>query len=539
MAGGYLEGVDRDQSLLLPERVEDYVSPDSLVRVVDAFVDGLSVGKEAGSLPPLREMGSEGGRKGYSPHAMAKILIWGYLQRVRSTRALERATHVNLEVIWLLRTLKPDHSSISRFRAAHSKRIKRWIKEFNLICAKLGLFGGEEIAVDGVILKAVNSKANNYTQGRLEKRIEKLEAKIEAYLKALEESEKEPCEEFPAEVEELQGKIDELGEAKKEAEAMLEQAQQSVTGQLSLVDEDARLLKKKTSAGSAQVGYIAQSAVDSENHLIAAVEVTQQSSDRGQLTPMLEAACEGMGLAESDGQRCAQDSPIRGLADGGYCDFDDIAAAEKAGFEPHVSLSAVPKNEQSNNGAFTLDQFEYDQDGDAYRCPAGQVLKRHCDTVIRGSTYQSYYNTAACRQCPLIARCTRGKYRKIKRHPDQAAIDRMKQRMRENPEIYRRRAASVEHPFGSMMFWNEGRNLLCKGLEKANAEFSLSALAYNLKRAAKVLGIEKLLEALRRISDRNLCEGCPNAASKMPKNHWSADCAIFSPVISPPFLRSP
>jgi transposase len=500
MPEAYVRGIDREQVFLLPEQLEDYVGPNYVVRVIDRFVDGLGCGGEDDSLPVLREMSEEGGRKGFSPQTMTKLLMWGYLNQVRSTRQLERATYTNLEVIWLLGKLHPDHTSISRYRKAHVGRIKRWLRDFNRICSKLGLFGAEELVVDGAILKAVNSKANNYTQERLQKRLERQDAEIERYLQALELSEQpqQPdaqVELFPMEVAGLEEKLGELLTEQQETLSMIEQAKSSPTGQLSLVDPDARLLKKKTT-GTAVVGYNAQSVVDSKHHLIAAVEVTQAPSDWGQLTSMLEAAREVVQPIESTtpSQQATDAPPIRALADGGYADFEDIAAAERAGFEPYVSL---PQNSSAQkNGLFTLDRFSFDEAADCYRCPGGQQLHRHSDTEIRGTTFQAYHNVAACRECPLRKQCTKGAYRKIKRHPEQPAIDRVKQRMEQNPGVYRRRAATVEHPFGSMLFWNGGRNLLCRGLDKANAEFSLSALAYNIKRVLAVVGFATLMEAV-------------------------------------------
>jgi len=501
MADAYLRGTDRAQRSLFPEALEDYIGPNHAVRVIDAFVDGLRTGEDDASLPPPREMTDAGGRKGYDPRSLAKLVIWGYFNRVRSTRDLERATYENIAAIWLLQKLHPDHTVIGRFRSSHAKRIKQWLRDFNRICASLELFGAEEVAVDGAILVAVNSKANNFTQQRLNRRLEKQEAEIQTYLEALEASEQEP-EAIPepgGEVENLAEKLGRLLTEQQHTQSMLEEAKASPTGQLSLVDPDARLIKKKSSPGTARVGFNAQSAVDSKHHLIAAVEVTQAGNDNGHLASMAEAARDNMQApaAESEESCEQQDAPepMRVLADAGYGDFDDIAATEEAGFEPHVALPQTSVAEKK--GLFARSRFEYDEEADHYRCPSGEVLHRHADSKERGSIYQSYYNTKACRNCSLRAQCTRGQYRKIRHHPKQKAIDRMKERMKQDPQVYARRSPTVEHPFGSMLFWNGGRHLLCRGLEKANAEFSLSALAYNLKRALNVVGFEKLMEAVR------------------------------------------
>jgi transposase len=490
MSDAYLQGVDRKQCLILPESVEDYVSEVSLVRVIDAFVDNLPEGDKSGCLPNLREMGGTGGRKGYHPRAMAKLLIWGYINRVRSTRRLETDAGRNLELIWLLRKLQPDHSSISRFRASQAKRIKQWLREFNLLCKGLDLLGGEEEAVDGAFLKAVNSKANNHTQGKLEKQLKSLDKKIDEYLARLAQSEQEGSSEEKAActAEELKEKLEELKQKQAKLHEMREAAKKSPTGQLSTVDEESRLLKKKTTAGSGVVGFLAQTAVDGKEHLIVAAEVSCAGSEKGHLTEVVRAAKEV--LPEKKGAMV--------LADGMYFTANDITACEKEGFLPIVPPQGQKKS-AAKAGLYPLTDFRYEKVDDRYRCPQGQVLTRHADYEKGGAKYQTYYNTAACKACPLREKCVSGKakYRKIHRHENQEAIDRMRKRMEASPEIYPRRGAIVEHPFGSMLFWNEGRNLLCRGQEKAQAEFSLSCLAYNIKRAIKVLGVARILEGIR------------------------------------------
>ena len=486
--------------MLLPECLEDYISETNPVRCIDAFVEKLSATGDESALPPQREMDAAGGRIGYSPQTFAKLFIWGYINRVRSTRRLETEAGRNLELIWLLGKLQPDHSSISRFRKSNPECIKRWLKEFNLICAQLNLFGAEEISIDGVYLKAVNSKRNNYTQAKLEKRLAKLQTKVDAYLHELEQSE---ADEAPnEEITDIKAKIAQLEDATQKAKEMLKACESSPTGQHSTTDSDARLLTKRTTPGSAVVGYLAQSAVDSKTHLIAATEATQKSDDSGQLTPMAKAALEGMGQEQPVEQPPAkqdvstlENAPKapRILADGGYFQINDLAASERAGFEPWV-----PPNQESKAraGLYPTSDFHYDEKHDSYHCPQKKELTRHSDSTTKGNTYQAYYNTRACRDCPVRAKCTTGRYRKINRHCEEATVQRMRERMDKKPEMYKNRAATVEHPFGSMMFWNEGRNLLCKGLEMANAEFSLSALAYNFKRTLNVVGINALLEAI-------------------------------------------
>jgi hypothetical protein len=396
-------------------------------------------------------------------------------------------------VIWLLGDLRPDHSSISRFRAANAKRIKTWLREFNLIVAQVGLFGGEECAVDGALLKAVNSKARNFTAKKIKKMLEKCDERIERYLAALEANDAEDdAAEF--EVTELREKLERVKVLQAKYEALREKAQDSPTGQVSLTDEEAVLVQKKATPGSAVVGYNAQSAVDGANHLIAAVEVSNATHDKGQLASMAKAACEGMGRkvpSEEDEEQGGEAPKV--LADAGYKDFSDIAATEALGFEPHVALSS---GRTKKSGIFAFEEFRYDRDEDCYYCPNGSKLLRHADSKEPNGISQTYYNVASCRGCPIKEQCTKGVYRKLKRHQDQDCIDRMKGRMVKDPGAYKRRAAIVEHPFGTMLFWREGRTMLCRGQEKAGAEFTLSALGYNITRVANLLGVTELVRVL-------------------------------------------
>tara|TARA_R110002096_G_C14573064_1_gene720749 strand:+ start:61 stop:1683 length:1623 start_codon:yes stop_codon:yes gene_type:complete len=535
MKGAYRRGEDREQALLLPERVEDYITEDSIVRVIDVFVDEMSCGGEDSSLPPLREMTGAGGSQGYSPLTYAKLLIWGYVNRVRSTRRLETETKRNLELIWLLQKLTPDHSSISRFRKANRKRIKRWLKEFNLVCAQLGLIGGEELGVDGVFLKAVNSKANNHTQKRIKARLEKLSLQIEEYLTALETSEEQ---DVVAEGESKSGRplsenLAELRAARERAQAMLEQAQQSPTGQYSEIDPDARLLKKKSAPGSSVVGYLAQSAVDSKEHLIVAAEVTTAGKDVGQLSPTLEAAEEVLPSPEGKDEEEADDKDQkqrRVLADGGYFSINDLADCEAKGWAPYVP-TYPQRRSQSKAGLYATEQFIYDPETDSYHCPASKELERRGQYRAGEATYQTYYAIKACRECPMKERCTQASYRKIHRHESQATVERMRERQAKDPEAHRRRASLVEHPFGSMMYWNQGRDLLCRGKQSAQAEFTLSALAYNLKRAVKVVGVAKLIEAIKAGSQWHLIQRLTLGIAQATRKHIKAFSKMFSPQI--------
>ena len=504
---------------MLPSRVEDYIAPDAEVRVIDVFAGGMSSGGEDDALPPERVMGPKGGRKGYAPRDLAKLFIWGYLNRVRSSRLLEKACRTNLEVIWLLGDLRPDHCSISRFRATNAGRIKGWLKEFNLIVAQAGMFGGGETAVDGTLLKAVNSKARNFTAAKLEKLQAKLDGRVTRYLDELaaNDSADDAAGERKGDASgALEEKIARVKALQERYRTLRQQAQESPTGQVSLTDPDAVMLRKNAAAGSAMVGFNAQSAVDGKHHLIAAVDVTNASHDKGQLAGMMKAACDSTGRALPAANGDVPAPPAKCLADAGYKDYADIAATGALGFEPHVALSSGRSKEKP--GLFDAADFRHDREANCYHCPAGAVLARHDDTRKRDTVYQSYYNVAACRNCPLRERCTTGRYRKIQRHEHQDSIDRMQKRMEQDPGAYKRRAALVEHPFATMLFWRGARALLCRGLEKARAEFTLSALGYNLTCAMKVLGVAGLIKLIKESPERKRAARGPGGTCKKAAN---------------------
>jgi len=500
MLGSYLRGQDRSQRQLLPECVDDYVGKESIVRVVDAFVDNLERGAGDG-LPELRETGSRGGAPGYDPAAIARVLIWGYLRRTRSTRMLELAAKTNLEVIWLLGGLTPDHSSISRFRKSEADRIKGWLREFNLCCSKLGLFGSEVLAVDGAHLKAPASKSTHYTKKRLERWLEKIDARIDEYMENLaeEDAEDPAVPEGAVGPQEVTEAIEKLQDEQKRVRKLMVKAEDSPTGQTGLVDPEAVLMKKKPGRGSAVLGYSAQIAVDGENHLVAAADAVAATSDKGLLAQSVEEARGVLPETKTETETETETGGPAVLADAGYVDFEDVAAVEAAGCRPFVDTGKLSQGAE-NKGLFGRDEFRYEPEEDCYHCPGSKKLQRHSDCEIRGRSYQVYYNTKACRECALRSSCTKGRYRKLKRSPHQACIDRMRERMERTPETYGRRKSIVEHPFGTMLFWDGGRELLCRGLRMAKAELGLSALSYNVRRAAEVLGTAELARAIREMA---------------------------------------
>lgn len=471
--------------MLLPESVEDYVGADNPVRVIDSFIDGL----ELSALGFECKAEHAAGAPPYDPKALLKLYVYGYLNRIRSSRELEKATRRNLEVIWLLGRLTPDHWTINAFRREHRTRFKAVFRQFNLVCGSLGLFGAELVAIDGTFLKAVNSPRRNFSQGKVRRMIEEIDRRTEAYLEALEASEREvPAQSMAGsdqDAAQIPGKLAALEEKRRQCAAILEALSPEPGAQLSLTDPDSRALRKNTEC---TVGYNAQIAVDATQHLIAAEEVTREPNDAALLLPMAHAAREALGVEK-----------IAAVADRGYYSHEQVRTCAEAGIEAYVP---APRRTAAGEGEYPIERFCYDMQRDLYLCPQGRELRRHSDTTKASGRHRTYYDSAVCRDCLVRPQCTRGAYRKLTVHEHQELIAAAQARLRERPEILKQRHALAEHPFGTLKFWLGYRAFLCRGLEMVRAEFSLSCLAYNLRRALNVLGVERLLEALRQPSLR-------------------------------------
>ena len=474
----YVRGLDRSQPMLLPECLEDYVGEDNPVRVIDAFVDGLEL-HEIGM--DCKEEGSVG-RDGYHPKALLKLFVYGYLHRIRSSRQLERSTKCNLEVIWLLGKLQPDHWTINEFRRRHSACFKAVLRNFNMLSLELGLFGAELIALDGTFIKAVNSKARNYTGAKLKKLIKRVDELITQYLKELEDSVDPGGEQDDSggQRQATAEALEALKERRHEYLRLVEEAQNSTTGQVSLSDPDSRRLSK---GSQNTVGYNAQIAVDSKHHLIVAGEVTQDGNDQRQLEPMSQSAQDELGAQQ-----------LKIVADGDYHNLSQIHRLEQRGMEVH-SPPRAPR--QSTQNYYPLSSFHHDGSRDHYVCPEGHHLTRHADATEGEVIYRIYYNTKACRNCPVRGACTKASYRKLHIHEHAEAGKKVALRMTRCPEVYARRQGIVEHVFGTIKWdWDQGA-LMTRGLEGARGEWMLSCLAYNFRRVLSLVGSRRLLQAMR------------------------------------------
>lgn len=472
----YIEGESRNQSLLFPEILDDYITQDKLVRFIDAFVDGFK----------MEEMGfthstPEGtGRPPYDPRDLLKLYVYGYINGIRSSRKLERESGRNVEVMWLLRKLRPDFKTIADFRKENRKAFKGVFRQFTLLCKEMDLLGGELIAIDGSKFKAVNSSARNFSQTKLQKRIKEIEEKIEKYLVEMDRADEEEGDSNQVSAEDLKEKIARLKERKGRYGELLKELERSGESQISLTDPDSRAMPL-TPRGD--VSYNVQVAVDSQHHLMVEQEVTNAVVDKDHLSFMARGAKEVLGVEKLDV-----------VADMGYYHGDEIKACEDEGMTVYI-----PKPNTSANtalGLFGKERFVYDPKEDCYRCPAGEKLSYHFDSEELGRKIR-YYWTPACRGCPIKAQCTRNKaVRKITRWVHENILDRMEKRVKANWELMKQRKQIVEHPFGTIKFWNDQRHFLMRGLEKVKAEFSLSTLAYNIKRAVNIIGVRALVAAV-------------------------------------------
>ena len=478
----FIQGWDRQQQHLLPDALEDYVRPDNPVRFLDAFVDSMDLAAAGFRFPKADPQGR--GRPAYQPRDLLKLYLYGYLRQIRSSRRLEEQCRLNLEVLWLLRKLGPDFKTIADFRKDNAVAFKAVVREFTALCRELDLFGGELIAIDGTKIKAQNAPGKNFSRTKLEKFLQRIEQRLEEYLKALDEA--DATEAAPAPVarpnaQALQEKIAKLRERKSVLNERLQGLAASGESQVSLSDPDSRAMG--TGARSL-VGYNVQAAVDGKHHLIAESAVTQASNDLGQLAPMAAAA---KATLELDGADV--------VADTGYYKSEDIKVCQEMGLEPHVRAGQMSPSERA--GRYGKKDFGYEAAGDVYRCPAGAALTRRRRMEKEGKVIFDYDNPRACAGCALKAHCTEAEHRSVSRWEHEASLERMERLLAAEPEKLAARKEVVEHCFGTMKWLLPG-GFLVRGQERVGAEVSLVHVAYNLKRALAVVGLEGLMKALKK-----------------------------------------
>ena len=475
--GRYIDGQDRTQSVLFPERLDDWIDEGNPVRAVDVFVDALDLAH----LGFERALPADTGRPAYHPATLLKIYIYGYLNRVQSSRRLEREAQRNVELVWLTGRLMPDFKTIADFRKDNGEAIRTACREFVLLCRGLGLFEEATVAIDGSKFKAVNNRDKNFTERKLQARMQQLDESVARYLTELDRADRDPSLVTEARVEHLKDKLARVKEQAGTLRQIAQQLNESPDRQVSLTDPDARSMAT-SGRGTGIVGYNVQTAVDTNHHLIVAHEVTNVGHDRTQLAAMAEQAKTVIG------------QPITALADRGYFKGEEILRCADNGIVP-----LVPKPQTSNNkaaGLYDKSDFVYSAADDTYRCPAGQHAIRRMTVVENGQTLHKYWSSA-CRQCPLKPKCTTGVERRIARWEHEAVLDRMQDRLNQRPQAARERRQTVEHPFGTLKAWMGATHFLMRTLPKVRTEMSLHVLAYNMKRVIKLLGTTSLIQAMQ------------------------------------------
>ena len=472
----FIVGDDRNQVALLPECLDDFVDLDNPVRVVEAFVDQLDLG----GLGFERVDPEATGRPGYHPSLLLKIYIYGYLNRIQSSRRLEHETQRNIELMWVTGRLTPDFKTIANFRKDNGSAIRSVCRQFVMLCRRLDLFSDAIVAIDGSKFKAVNNRDKNFTSSKMQRRMAMLEENIAQYLTAMDTADRAEPEVAHLKKGRLQDKIKALQEQMQQLKALEEQMRTSPNQQLSLTDPDARSMKTR---GGGIVGYNVQTAVDTQHHLIVAHEIITEGSDRDQLAKMAKHAREATGIEE-----------LTVVADRGYFKGEQILECEQAGITP-----IVPKTLTSNSlasGRFDKQDFIYIAADDEFRCPANErAIKRF--TTLEGEQVIDVYWSSACTQCSIKDRCTTSKYRRIRRWQHERVLDAMQERLDRRPEMMRVRRQTVEHPFGTIKHWMGSTHFLTRTLPRVRAEMSLHVLAYNLKRVMRILGTEQMLKVMR------------------------------------------
>jgi transposase len=475
----FIDGEDRMQRTLLPNSLEDYVDAENPVRVIDVFIDelDLAVLGFSGTTPAAT------GRPAYHPSTMLKIYLYGYLNRVQSSRRLEREAQRNIELMWLTGRLAPDFKTIADFRKDNGAAIRAVCGQFIELCRRLRLFTHAVVAIDGSKFKAVNNRDKNYTVAKVTGRREQVNASITRYLRALDRADREESDLAEAKSIRLKEKIAGLRQQMQALKVMEQAVQDAPDQQVSLTDPDARSMAT-SGKGTATVGYNVQIAVDTEHHLIVAHEVINQGYDRHQLVPMALKA-----------QRATGCEQITALADRGYFNGDQALSCEGTGV-----AAVVPKTLTSGNtkrGLFTGQDFIYDAEKDHYTCPAGQHLTRGRVRSDRSGDIDHYRHLTACFTCPLKPRCTTEKVKRVKRWKHEGVLDVMQDRLDRMPDAMGVRRQTVEHPFGTLKAWMGATHFLTRTLDKVRTEMSLHVLAYNLKRMISILGTGPLIEAIR------------------------------------------
>ncbi len=476
--GRFISGADRKQTTLFPPCVDDWIGEDNPVRVIDAFVDALD----------LLGLGFEGvepaatGRPSYHPSVLLKLYIYGYLNRVQSSRRLEREADRNVELMWLVGRLVPDHKTISDFRRDNGSAIRQACSRFVLLCREMGLLASGSVAIDGSKFKAVNNRDRNFTKAKLARRREQIEESVARYLAQLDTADRhEPTDVLAAKTTRLKERIARLEEEMTRLDGLEAQMLAEPDQQVSLTDPDARSMAT-SGRGTGMVGYNVQIAVDTEHHIIVTHDVTNIGNDRAQLTRM---SMKTKAVLEAD--------QLDVVVDRGYFSGVEILASEQAGVT--VTMPRPMTSEAKMAGRFGKQDFIYLPEQDAYRCPAGETLSYRFTREEGGLTLKRYW-ASVCANCSMKAQCTPSKQRRVSRWEHEEVIEAMQHRLDANPDAMRIRRQTVEHPFATLKARMGYTHFLTRTKPRVSTEMALHVLAYNLTRVLNIMGSKAILKAI-------------------------------------------
>lgn len=523
----YQSSQNREQPMLLPARIEDYVGEDNTVRVIDAYVETLDLGEMGFTHTKFK---ITAGQPPYDPAVMLKIYLYGYCNKIRSSRNLQTETRRNMEMVWLTQNSRPSHTSIASFRRNNLGALGDVNRDFVLLCKELGLFGGRQVAVDGTFMKANAAKSTIRTKGYLDREIEGIEKKIAEYHRELERNDAEEEEDTDTCGEsDLEEKIEKMKRIQEEKREVRKELERSGNTQVSSVDEDARLMTKR---GTTLPAYNAQIAVDDKHNLVVAEAVVRDGNDAQQLVPMTVKAMEALGVEE-----------IEVLADKGYCAGEQIKECEERKITAYVP---VPRRNGGKKG-IGKEEFAYDSEEDCYVCPEGKRLVAGKNLVRRNGRNCYRYSARAgdCSGCPLRDRCLgkREKVRSVYRWEHEEVVERHAARMKRSEcrEKMKKRGAMVEHPFGTIKCRNGYYQFLMRGLEKCRGEFSFMVLAYNFTRVLKIVGksgfMEYCAQRMEKMKEKGIKRGETGVNSSFYRNNapgFAQNCCLvlqrlFSP----------
>jgi transposase len=481
----YKEGEAMGQQFFEPMSLDDFLPPEHICRVIEAFTRQLDVAGLGYKYAECKKTGTPP----YNPRMMLNLYIYGYLNKVRSSRRLEKETIRNVEVMWLMHCLRPDDKTIANFRKDNAKALRGTFREFSLMCRELELYGKEVVAVDGTKIRANNSRKNNFNKEKVEKELTEIDKRISEYMEILEKEDKADAEKKVKEpsAKKIEEAIKELNERKVRYEGYNERVE--AEGEISTVDPDSRLMRQGGDGRKVDVCYNVQTVVEGKNKLIVDFEVTSRSDDKGNLELMSDKAKEIMGVEE-----------ITVLADKGYYDGEDIMKCESKKTKCLVAKPR-PGGKKVKDG-WTINDMKYDKESCSYICPCGKKLElkgkqkrkrkqKQGEGEGEGKVYLVYMNSAACRECSERAKCTKSEYRKILRLPYQDVLDGVEERRKNNKALYKRRQEIVEHPYGTVKAVWGYRQYLCRGKETVAAETSLAFLAYNFRRVMTIYADDK------------------------------------------------